>query len=345
MEGLSGIGLVLYGFTVTFAGIDWVMSLEPRWYSTIYGLLFMVGQALAAMAFSITMLIWLSDRKPLSQVVRPAHFQDLGSFLLTFVMLWAYMEFSQFLIIWGGNLSDEIPWYIRRMQGVWGHVGLLLVILNFAFPFFLLLFRHVKRQNAFLADRGRAGSVDAPGGYVLDGFAGIWRRKCSPDVDERGASAGHGRNLVLVFSLAIAAHADFAGSRSAHGRNVASGGGNMDKPHNNSGTSPGYETRDANTGGVFNFLVALAVTAGCHRPGVLGNVPVFFDARRGSAGLRFSFRGHAAVAAGAAVAGESSRGLAESFARSRKSLWKPTPGKTDRREPCACPLKAPWICW
>ncbi len=150
MENFAGIGLVIYGLTVTFASVDWVMSLEPRWYSTIYGMLFMVGQALAAMAFAITVLLWLSDRKPLSQSVKPAHFQDLGSFLLAFVMLWAYLEFSQFLIIWGGNLSDEIPWYIRRMQGVWGHVGLLLLILNFALPFFLLLFRHVKRRTRSL---------------------------------------------------------------------------------------------------------------------------------------------------------------------------------------------------
>ena len=150
MEGLSGIGLVLYGLTVTFASVDWVMSLEPRWYSTIYGLLFMVGQALAALAFSVAMLIWLSERRPLSQVVRAPQFQDLGSFLLTFVMLWAYLEFSQFLIIWGGNLSEEIPWYLRRMQGVWGTVGLLLVLLNFALPFFLLLFRRVKRRTRSL---------------------------------------------------------------------------------------------------------------------------------------------------------------------------------------------------
>jgi len=146
MEGLSGIGLVIFGFTVTFASIDWVMSLEPQWYSTIYGLLFMVSQALTALAFSIAMLVWLSDREPLSQFVKPAQFQDLSSFLLTFVMLWAYLEFSQFLIIWGGNLSDEIPWYIRRMEGVWGQVGLLLAILSFFLPFFLLLFRHVKRR-------------------------------------------------------------------------------------------------------------------------------------------------------------------------------------------------------
>jgi hypothetical protein len=150
MEGLSGGGLVLYGLTVTFASVDWVMSLEPRWYSTIYGLLFMVGQALAALAFSITVLIWLSGSEPLSEAVRPSYFQDLGSFLLAFVMLWAYLEFSQFLIIWGGNLSEEIPWYIRRMQGIWGRVGLLLVLLNFALPFFLLLFRNVKRRTGSL---------------------------------------------------------------------------------------------------------------------------------------------------------------------------------------------------
>jgi hypothetical protein len=150
MESVSGGGLVLYGLTVTFASIDWAMSLEPRWYSTIYGLLFLVGQALVALAFSITVLIWLSDRMPLSNTVLLSHYQDLGSFLLTFVMLWAYMEFSQFLIIWGGNLSQEIPWYLQRMQGIWGHVGLLLVIMNFALPFFLLLFRHVKRRKRSL---------------------------------------------------------------------------------------------------------------------------------------------------------------------------------------------------
>ncbi len=150
-EALSGGGLVLYGLTVTFASVDWVMSLEPRWYSTIYGMLFMVGQALAALAFSVMILIWLSEREPLSDVVRPSYLQDLGSFLLAFVMLWAYLEFSQYLIIWGGNLTEEIPWYIRRMQGTWGHIGLLLVVLNFALPFFLLLFRHVKRTTRSLA--------------------------------------------------------------------------------------------------------------------------------------------------------------------------------------------------
>ena len=146
MEGMSGGGLVLYALTVTFASVEWVMSIEPRWYSSIYGLLFAVGQVLGAFALAVTVLIWLSDREPLSEVVTPSHFQDLGSFLLTFVMLWAYLEFSQFLITWGGNLSEEIPWYIRRMKGAWGGVGLLLVVLNFVLPFFLLLMRDIKRR-------------------------------------------------------------------------------------------------------------------------------------------------------------------------------------------------------
>lgn len=145
-EGLSGGGLVLFGLTMNFAAVDWVMSLEPRWYSTIYGLLLMVGMTLGAMAFVLVVLIWLSDREPLSRAVTPSYFQDLGSILLMFVMLWAYLNFSQYLIIWGENLSGEIPWYIRRMQGGWGAVGLALILLNFALPFFLLLFRHIKRR-------------------------------------------------------------------------------------------------------------------------------------------------------------------------------------------------------
>lgn len=150
LESLSGGGIVLLGFTLNFASVDWVMSLEPRWYSTIYGLLLIVGMALAAMAFTIVVLVWLSGTEPLSSTVTPSYFQDLGSILLMFVMLWAYLEFSQYLIIWGENLTGEIPWYLRRLQGGWGKVGLALVFLNFALPFFLLLFRHVKRRTASL---------------------------------------------------------------------------------------------------------------------------------------------------------------------------------------------------
>jgi hypothetical protein len=150
MESLSGGGLVLFGFTLNFAAVDWVMSLEPRWYSTIYGLLLMTGMTLGAMAFVIAVLVTLSASEPLSRIVTPLYLQDLGSILLMFVMLWAYLEFSQYLIIWGENLSGEIPWYLRRLQGGWGVVGLGLLFLNFALPFFLLLFRDVKRRGGLL---------------------------------------------------------------------------------------------------------------------------------------------------------------------------------------------------
>jgi len=146
MEALSGGGLVLFGFTMHFAAIDWVMSLEPRWFSTIYGLLLMIGMTLAAMALVVIVLIWLSAREPLSSIVTTSNFQDLGSILLMFVMLWAYLEFSQYLIIWGENLTEEIPWYLHRLQGGWGVVGLALILLDFALPFTLLLFRHIKRR-------------------------------------------------------------------------------------------------------------------------------------------------------------------------------------------------------
>ena len=117
LELLSGPGLVIYGATMTFASIDWVMSLEAHWFSTIYGLSFMVGQVLGAFAFVIAAAILLSSRKPLSEVISSEHLHDLGKLLLAFVMLWAYLAFSQFLIMYSGNLPEEIPWYMRRQQG------------------------------------------------------------------------------------------------------------------------------------------------------------------------------------------------------------------------------------
>ena len=151
MQVLSGPGLVLYGLTVTFASIDWVMSLEPEWFSTIFGILFMGGQGVAAMAFIIAMLVLLKNRKPFSEIIAPRHFHDLGKLLLAFIMLWAYFNFSQFLIIWSGNLPEEIPWYIRRLQGPFKWIGLILVIFHFALPFLMLLSRNLKRDGRRLA--------------------------------------------------------------------------------------------------------------------------------------------------------------------------------------------------
>jgi hypothetical protein len=157
LQLLSGPGLVLYGLTVTFASVDWVMSLEPHWFSTIYGILFMTGEALATLAFVILALLVLVRRKPMADVLRPTHFHDLGNLMLAFVMLWAYVCFSQFLIIWSGNLPEEIPWYLRRLNGGWAWVAVVLVVFHFALPFVLLLSRQNKQRLQILA--GIAGGV------------------------------------------------------------------------------------------------------------------------------------------------------------------------------------------
>jgi hypothetical protein len=146
LQGLSGPGLVLYGLTVTFASVDWLMSLEPQWFSTMYGILVMGGQGLSAMAFIIAVTVLLTRHKPLSEVIKPSHMHDLGKLMLAFLMLWAYFSFSQFLIIWSGNLPEEIPWYVRRLQTSWKWVGISMVVLQFALPFVLLLSRDLKRN-------------------------------------------------------------------------------------------------------------------------------------------------------------------------------------------------------
>ena len=150
MQMLSGGGLLAYGLTITFASFDWMMSLEPHWFSTIYGVLIMGGQGLSALAFLIAALVWLSRRPPLDRIVVPAHFHDLGNLMLAFVMLWAYFSFSQYLIIWSGNLPVEIAWYLHRLQTGWRAVGLTLILCHFAAPFVVLLSRRVKREPELL---------------------------------------------------------------------------------------------------------------------------------------------------------------------------------------------------
>ena len=151
LQRLSGPGLVLYGLTVTFSAIDWLMSLEPHWYSTIYGMLYMVSYGLAGLAAVIVALYLLENEKPLVQVLAPERFQDLGNLLLALVMFWAYVNFSQFLLVWAENLAEEIPWYLQRLRGGWQWVALALVIFQFALPFLLLLARAVKCRARTLA--------------------------------------------------------------------------------------------------------------------------------------------------------------------------------------------------
>jgi hypothetical protein len=146
-EGLSGPGLALYGLTMTFAAVDWTMSLEPLWYSTIYGALIATGQLLPALALAVAGLVWLTPHnKSLADVMTPQIWNDLGNLLLAFVMLWTYMSFSQLILIWSGNLKEEIPWYLKRSDGGWQWVGVLLAVFYFSLPFLLLLSRGVTRR-------------------------------------------------------------------------------------------------------------------------------------------------------------------------------------------------------
>jgi hypothetical protein len=150
MQQLSAIGLLAYGVTITFASFDWLMSLEPHWFSTIYGVLIMGGQGLSALACLIVVLAWLSRRAPLDRIAMPTHFHDLGNLMLAFVMLWAYFSFSQYLIIWAGNLPVEISWYQHRVQTGWRAIGIALMLFHFAVPFVVLLSRAVKRTPRML---------------------------------------------------------------------------------------------------------------------------------------------------------------------------------------------------
>ena len=146
MRLLSGPGMVALIFTVTFASVDWYMSLEPEWFSTIYGFIYVAAWTLSALAFVIFVMARLSREEPMRRIVAPLHFHDLGKLLLALVMLWAYFAYSQYLIIWSGNLPEEITWYTVRTHGAWGAIIVGIAILHFAAPFLFLLSRDLKRS-------------------------------------------------------------------------------------------------------------------------------------------------------------------------------------------------------
>ena len=151
LRTLSGPGIVLYPLTGTFAFVDWVMSIEPEWYSTIFPLIVLIGQVLSAFAFLTVVLAWAARDEPFQHVVTPQHFHDLGNLLLTFVIFWTYLAFSQLLIIYSGNLPHEIRWYLHRSAGDWKWLVLGLATFQFFVPFFLLLSRTLKRNVRRLA--------------------------------------------------------------------------------------------------------------------------------------------------------------------------------------------------
>lgn len=146
MSALAAIGLIVYCLTATFAAIDWIASLEPVWYSSVFGMYVIVGQTLTALSLAILGVAWLAPRaEGAGAAVSTLH--DLGNLLLTLVILHAYLAYVQFLIIWNGNLHHEITWYLPRTRGLWGVVSLLLILIHFVLPFFALLFRNVKRNT------------------------------------------------------------------------------------------------------------------------------------------------------------------------------------------------------
>ncbi len=151
LRRLSGPGLVIYPLTVTVGMVDWVMSLEADWYSTIFPILICIGQMLSGLAFVILLLRWLGPRTALAEVIGKENFHHLGSLLLAFTMLWAYMAFSQLLIIWSGDLPHEITWYLHRIAGGWRWIVVFLVVFHFFGPFFLLLSRQQKQSRSALA--------------------------------------------------------------------------------------------------------------------------------------------------------------------------------------------------
>jgi hypothetical protein len=143
---LSAPGLCLFVLTVTFMSVDWVMSLDPHWYSTIFGVLMIGGQGLATMAFTILVLSALVKFEPMNRVAHADIFHDLGKLMFAFTMLWTYFAVSQLLIIWSANLPEEVPFYLERLNGPWRTISIALLLLQFALPFLFLLWRDLKRN-------------------------------------------------------------------------------------------------------------------------------------------------------------------------------------------------------
>lgn len=200
MQRVSGAGLVFYVLTITFAAIDWVMSLNPEYYSTIYGFLFLAGQGLAALSFTIIAASFLSRREPMAGVFKPHHFADYGKLSLAFVMLWAYFNFSQYLIVYAANLQEEVPYFVTRITHGWQYLALGLVLFQFAVPFALLLSRDRKR---------------APSQLVMVAFWILFMRFAdlfmlvSPEFDSSGPNlhilAGEHTSVLFIHWLDLAA--------------------------------------------------------------------------------------------------------------------------------------------
>ncbi|MBI2827660.1 MAG: hypothetical protein HYX77_00125 [Acidobacteria bacterium] len=146
LQYLSGGGLVFHAFAAMFASVDWIMSINPHWYSTLFGFIFIGGQGLSALAFTIVVSAFLARRAPMAGLLKPSHFHDLGKLSLAFVMLWAYFNFSQYMLTYAANVVEEIPYFIARISHGWQYLAVFLVLFHFVVPFALLLSRDLKRM-------------------------------------------------------------------------------------------------------------------------------------------------------------------------------------------------------
>ena len=147
---LAGPGALLFAFTITFASVDWVMSLSYSWTSTIYGLIFLIGQLLSAVAFATVVAVILARYEPMKSILTIDHLHDYGKWMLAFTMVWAYFSFSQWVIMWAGNLPEEIVWYRMRLHGGWQYFALFLALFTFVFPFIRLLSAQLKKDKRTL---------------------------------------------------------------------------------------------------------------------------------------------------------------------------------------------------
>ncbi len=151
MRQISAPGMVLFGFTLTYAAFDWLMSLTPHWYSTIFGVYIFVGSLLASLAFFTLMLLYLRSKDVLADKVTVEHYHDLGKLMFAFVIFWAYIGFSQYFLIWYGNIPEETMWYQERWVGSWKGISMLVLFGHFILPFIVLLTRAAKRNLKVLA--------------------------------------------------------------------------------------------------------------------------------------------------------------------------------------------------
>ena len=155
LSRVAAPGLLLFALSTTFAAFDWIMSLDPHWFSTIFGITYFAGGVMAFFAFTILLTRWLGSKGYLANAnggaMSTEHFHDLGKFLFAFMVFWTYTNFSQYMLIWYANLPEETAWYDHRAHNGWSAIGTLLIVGHFLFPFAFLMSRHVKRNPLGLA--------------------------------------------------------------------------------------------------------------------------------------------------------------------------------------------------